>query len=246
MKNNLLWLKRVTKFGVFLMMGVSMSACSGSSWKEEVLLHDGSKIIVKRSVERGGRHEIGQEPPIKEQSLSFILPGTNENVTWEDKFTEDVGGANFLPMLLGVLKDIAYLVVHPMGSLSYMKWGSPNPPYIVFKYQNKKWNRITLQELPVELTTPNLIFSSPDDEAKKSGRRIVSAEAIKRLYDGYRQPEYKTILRTPLEHWKPRPGTNNGKLIRTEDGWASPDMIELKKKVEERLKAQREAGDSKE
>jgi len=208
MKAHQPWLKQITKLGFLLMMGVSMNTeaglFGGTSWKEEVLLHDGSKIIVTRTVERGGRHEIGQQPPIKEQSLSFVLPSTSENVTWEDKFTEDVGGANYLPMLLEARKDMAYLVVHPMGSLSYMKWGSPNPPYVVFKYQNKKWDRITLQELPVELTTPNLIFSSPDDEAKKAGQRIVSAEAIKRLYDGYRQPEYKTILRNPIDYGPPR------------------------------------------
>lgn len=212
-----LWLKQIANIAMILMMGVSMSACAGflgfggTSWKEEVLLYDGSKIIVERTVERGGRHELGQQPPIKEQSLTFTLPSTNENVTWEDNFTEDVGGANFLPMLLEIRKDTAYLVVHPMGSLSFMKWGSPNPPYVVFKYQNKKWGRITLQELPAEFTIPNLIFSSPDDEAKKAGQRIVSAEAIKRLYDGYRQPEYKTILRTPLDYGPPRPQYNGPK-----------------------------------
>jgi hypothetical protein len=203
-RHGLLWL--FTTICLVWTLGVSMNVYGfgGDSWKEEVLLHDGSKIIVERSVERGGRHEIGQKPPIKEQSLTFNLPSTNENITWEDKFTEDVGSANFLPMLLDVRKDMAYLVVHPMGSLSYIKWGSPNPPYVVFKYQNKRWNRITLQELPMELTIPNLIFSSPDDEAKKVGQRIISAEAIKRLYDSYRQPEFKTILRTPIDYGPPR------------------------------------------
>ncbi len=201
MKTNQLWLKRITKLGLILMVGVSMNTnaglfgLGGTSWKEEVLLHDGSKIIVERTVERGGRHEIGQQPPIKEQSLSFTLPGTNENVTWEDKFTEDVGGANFLPMQLEIRKDMAYLAVYPMGCLSYNKWGRPNPPYVIFKYQGKTWQRITLQELPAEFKLPNLIFSSPDDEAKKTGQRIVSAEAIKTLYAGYKQPEFKTILR---------------------------------------------------
>jgi hypothetical protein len=216
MRNHQPWLKQISKFGLILMMGVSMDAdaglfgLGGTSWKEEVLLHDGGKIIVERTVERGGRHEIGQQPPIKEQSLTFTLPGTNEKVTWEDKFTEDVGGANFLPMLLEIRKDTAYLVVNPMGILSYNKWGSPNPPYVVFKYQGKTWQRITLQELPVEFKTPNLIFSSPDDEAKKTGQNIVPAEAIKSTYARYKQSEYKTILRTPLEHWKPRPKYTGG------------------------------------
>jgi hypothetical protein len=170
----------------------------GTSWKEAVVMHDGGTIVVTRTVERGGRHEIGQEPPIKEQSLAFAMPGTNENVVWLDKFTEDTGGANFLPMQFEILKDSAYLVVYPMGCLAYSKWGRPNPPYVVFKYQAKLWRRIALQELPNEFKTPNLIFSSPDNEAKKIGKAVVSPEVIRALYDGYRQPEYKTILREPL------------------------------------------------
>jgi hypothetical protein len=168
------------------------------TWKEEALQHDGNKVIVERAVKRGGRHEVGQQPPIKEQSLAFTLPGSQQKVIWQDPFTADVGGANFLPMLLETQKGVAYLVVHPMGCPSYNKWGRPNPPYVVFKYQDWQWARIALQELPAEFKTPNLIFSSPDDEARNSGQAIVSAETIRKLYAGYRQPEYKTILRQPL------------------------------------------------
>jgi hypothetical protein len=200
-----------------LVWGMSMSACATVfTWKEEVLLHDGNKLIAERTVEREGRHELGQDPPIKEQTLNFKLPSTNESVTWKDNFTKDVGSANFLPMLLEVRENTAYLVVHPMGKLSHMKWGSPNPPYVVFKYQNKSWSRVTLQDLPVELTSPNLIFSSPDDEAKKVRQRIVPAEIIRRLYEGYARQEYRSIVRTPLDHWNPR--SSSEMMIRTEDG----------------------------
>ncbi|SPP63026.1 hypothetical protein [Nitrospira lenta] len=201
------WVRLFKTICLFLAWGVNMNAYATDTftWKEEALLPDGKKIIVERLVERGGRHEIGQEPPIKEQRVTFNQPSTSETITWEDKFTEDVGGANFLPMLLGVRENSVYLVVHPMGRVSFMKWGSPNPPYVIFKYQSKKWNRITLHELPMELTRPNLIFSSPDHEAKKAGQSVVSAEVIKRLYDGYRQPEYKSIVRTPVDYGPPRP-----------------------------------------
>jgi hypothetical protein len=185
-------------------MGASMSAeaglfgFGGASWREEALLHDGQKIIVERSVDRGGRHEVGQKPPYKEQSLSFTLPATGEHVLWSDKFSEDVGSANFLPLLLDVIRGEAYLVVSPMGCLSFNKWGRPNPPYVVFKYQGKEWKRIPLQELPVEIKTPNLIFSSPDTEVEKSGKSFVSVEMIKAITVKYEQPEYKTILREAL------------------------------------------------
>lgn len=229
--------KQITKLGLLLMMGVTMSAdaglfgLGGTSWKEEVLLHDGSKIIAERSVERGGRHEVGQEPPIKKQSLAFTLRSTNEHVTWEDEFTEDVGGANFLPMQLELRQGIAYLVVHPMGCLSYNKWGRPNPPYVVFKYQDKTWQRITLQELPAEFKIPNLIFSSPDREAAKKGR-IVSAEAIRSLYDGYKQPEYKTILREAVKG----AGSSCPEMVFYKGAWVGPGDSIGKRMMDSRAK----------
>lgn len=198
-RTNHQWLKRITKLGLILMMGVSMSAYSATmNWKEEVLLHDGSKIIVTRTVERGGRHEIGQKPPYKEQSLTFTMPGTNQTITWVDHYSEDIGSASFLPMLVDVYQGSAYLVADTMGCLSYNKWGRPNPPYVIFKYEGKEWKRISLQELPAGIKTPNLIFSMPDIEVEKIGKSFVTAEMIQQIINGYSQPEYKTILREPV------------------------------------------------
>lgn len=204
MKANHRWVKQTARLGFLLMIGVSMNSeagflgFGGTSWKEEALLHDGQKIIVERSVDRGGRHEIGQEPPIKEQSLSFLMPNTNRKIVWEDKFAVDVGSANFNLMLLDVVKGTPYLVVTPAGCLSYNKWGRPNPPYVIFKYSGKEWERISLLLLPSEIKTPNLLQASPDHEAKSAEGGVVSAAFIKAHHEGYRQPEFKAILREPL------------------------------------------------
>lgn len=110
------WLQttRLTIFHRLAMLAwvVSLSACvvlptSGSdSWKEEVILQDGSRLIVSRTVERGGRHEFGQIPPIREQSVSFVHPQTGERIVWEDKPAPDINGANFLPMLVNIDKGV--------------------------------------------------------------------------------------------------------------------------------------------
>jgi len=192
-------LKSVGKFFLAFISVASMSACSKEvSWKEEVLLHDGSKIIVERSVERGGRHEIGQRPPYKEQSLNFTVPGTSQTIRWEDHYSEDLGMANFLPKALDMRDGVVYLVASPMGCLSYNKWGRPNPPYVIFKFAAKEWKRIPLQELPPEIKAFNLIGSAPDIEVEKSGKRFMSAEMIRALNADYKQPEYRTILREAL------------------------------------------------
>lgn len=182
----------------------SLNACAGlfgigsTSWKEEVLLHDGQKIIVERSLERGGRHEIGQRSGATNETLSFTMPGTKQSVTWNDKYSEDIGSSNFNLIMLEIANGSAYLVASPMGCLSYNKWGRPNPPYVVFKYQSTAWLRIPLPELPTELVQPNLVISSPDNAAKNASGSVISTETIKRLNGRARQPEYKTIVREAL------------------------------------------------
>lgn len=189
--------------GWLLTMGLSLSACafggSGTSWKEEVLLHDGGKLIVDRTAQRHGRHEIGQRPPIGDQSISFTMPGTNQRVVWEDDYSEDVNGANFNLMMLDIVQGTPYLLATPAGCLSYNKWGRPNPPYVIFKYQGDEWQRIPLQELPAGIKSPNMLHASPDDVAGKSAKEgVVPAAVIREENDGYRQREFRTLLREAL------------------------------------------------
>lgn len=218
--------QRITTLILTLMIGASMNAeaglfgFGGDSWKEEVLLHDGSKIIVERTAKRHGRHEIGQRPPIGDQSLSFTMSGTNRQVVWKDEYSEDVSSANFLLMALDVVQDAAYLVVTPAGCLSYNKWGRPNPPYVIFKYDGNAWIRIPLQELPAEIKLPNLLHSSPDDVAEKRAKNgVVSAQVIREETERYRQPEFKAILR------EASPGVGSGceELIRYKGYWIMPN-----------------------
>ena len=197
-------LLKASVFCVLLMiLGGSMSACAmagKTSWKEEVLLHDGSKIIVDRTATRHGRHEIGQRPPIGDQSIDFTLPGTNQRIVWKDEYSEDVNGANFNLMMLDIAQGTPYVLASPAGCLSYNKWGRPNPPYVIFKYLGDKWQRVSIQELPAEIKLPNMLHSSPDEVAEKTAKNgVVPATVIRKENDEYRQPEYKTILREAVK-----------------------------------------------
>ncbi len=208
MRMNQLWLKRVMEFGLVLMMGVSMSACSSTSWKEEVLLHDGSKLIAKRSQSYGGRHEIGQSSPVKEHTVTFSLPNSGDKISWTSEYGEDLGRTNFNLLALHILNRTPYIVAKPNLILSYNKWGSPNPPYVFFKYDGKEWQRISIAEFPAEFKTVNLIVNNgreKDIEKLASKTGYVTAEDVQEINSSLTQPEYKTIVREPLDHWKPRP-----------------------------------------
>jgi hypothetical protein len=127
------------------------------------------------------------------------MPGTQQEIEWEDKLSEDLGTASFSPMALDLVNGSAYVVASPAGCLAYNKWGRPNPPYVVFKYQGTDWSRIPLAQLPAEIKLPNLIISSPDDEAKATGQGVVSAQTIKELNAGFQMPEYLSIVREPVK-----------------------------------------------
>ena len=170
-------------------------------------MHDGSKIVVTRSQSRGGRGEIGQSP-IKEQAISFVLPGSSKSVTWKDEYSEDVGHSNFELLALHVLNGASYIVTSPYGSSAYKKWGSPNPPYALFKSNGATWQRITLAELPIQFKDMNFTINSSAhekkliEETRKSG--YVSAVTIKEFNSSLTQEELKSVVRAPLEIWKPR------------------------------------------
>lgn len=214
-----------------LTLGVSMSAEAGLfgsddfSWKEEVLLHDGRKIIVKRSQSYGGRRELGQDPPIKEHILTFQLPTSGKSVKWISEFSEDVGRANFQLLALHVLNDTPYIVAMPNLCLAYNKWGRPNPPYVLFRYDGAAWQRITLTELPSVLTSTNVIINNGREEdieraAAKFG--YVPTDAVLSINQSLRQAELRSILREPVKRGTEGSAVNCEEMIHYKCGWISP------------------------
>jgi hypothetical protein len=111
----------------------------------------------------------------------------------------------------------------------------PNPPYVVFQYQGKEWTRIPLQGLPSDITTPNVIFSEPDFQVEQLGTRFVTAEKIKGLINGYKQPEFKTILRAPV-----KPGsvgsTNCEERVLYKGHWILPNDPVARKFIDQQTK----------
>lgn len=180
-----------------------MSACAMGdkmSWKEEVLLHDGTKLVVERSQTYGGRHEIGQPPPVKEHTISFRLPNSGKAISWVSEYGEEFGRTTFKLLALHVLHGTPYIAASPSSCLSYNKWGRPNPPYVFFKYDGNGWQRIPLSEFPIEFKAINVVLDTYGhgdvERAVKSG--FISVASVKSLNNGLTQPEYKTILREPL------------------------------------------------
>src|SRR5271157_2920713 len=87
---------------VFIFIGVTnMNACGflgiggTEKWKEEVLLHDGSKIVVDLFFHLGSKTTIdSRERQALDETVSFILPGSNKKVTWKTDFRDSMSDPN--------------------------------------------------------------------------------------------------------------------------------------------------------
>ena len=208
----------------------------GDSWKEEVLLHDGSKLIITRSQTYGGRHEIGQPAPIKEHTVTFTLPQTGKTITWTSEYGKELGRTNFHLLAVHVLNGTPYIVAEPNLCLSYNKWGRPNPPYVFFKYDGTAWQRVPLEVFPTELTTINVVLGLSRqfvDAMVKEG--LVPVEQIQKQNSRLPQPQYKTILREPV-----KPGsegsTNCEERVLYKGQWILPNDPIAKRFIDKQMK----------
>lgn len=238
MKTIHLWLKRITKFGLILMMGVSMSADAGlfgrsKGWKEEVQLHDGRVLLIERSFNLGGYPTLdARERRLLDETITFTLPESDQKVVWKTDFDNTVPKPNSLgPLLLDIVGDVPYLATSPAGCIAYNKWGRPNPPYILFKYVNAAWQQIPLKEFPAELVQANLMNMPASDQLKPYYN--VAAVKAKRA-DGNISDYAKTILREAF----PQARINQMCMeeVRTGDGWMSLDWFSSQKTYEACLK----------
>jgi hypothetical protein len=170
----------------------------GSSWREEVELHDGRKIVVHRSQTYGGMREIGQSAPIRTQEIDFTVPEMGRRYHFESEYSEDVGRANLKIIALHIKDGIPYLVTSPNLCLAYNKWGRPNPPYVIFRHDGTQWQRIALAELPSEFKTINLVVETKHKEPSAGMLGVRSAAEVREINRKLPQKEFKGILREPL------------------------------------------------
>lgn len=220
-------------FARFLISVAAFSLCAcavepafgGDSWKEEVLLHDGQKIIVDRSQTYGGRSEPGQSGlagPIKEHSIRFTLPGTSRTITWTSDYSADLGRTNFNLLALHLKNGTPYIVAEPNLCLSYNKWGRPNPPYVFFKYDGNAWQRIPLEQFPSEFKTINVAHNTLGRDAQTLvALGLAPAGEIKQM-NASSNPVYQGILHEPV-NYDPEciPMVSNGKGLWRAQAWFS-------------------------
>lgn len=211
-------LQHLTKLGLLLVMGTSLSACS-KGWKEEVQLHDGRILLIEKSFNLGGYPTLdARERTLLDETITFTLPESSKKIVWKTDFDNAAPEPNSLgPLLLDVVGGVPYLATSPAGCIAYNKWGRPNPPYILFKFTNDAWLQIPMKEFPSELVQANL-RNIPASSQLKSYYTVEEVKA--KLADGNISDYAKTILREPV---KGGDGiTSCEVLVNYKCGWGAP------------------------
>ncbi|MEW6406989.1 MAG: hypothetical protein AB1649_34865, partial [Chloroflexota bacterium] len=191
-------------FIVLLIMGTNMDAFgflgfgNSASWKEEVLLHDGSKIIVERSQTFGGYPTVeSQERAVLSEEWVFPVPGTDQKVIWNVDFNYPPKGSQLMLITLGFLNGTPYIATKPAGCIAYNFWKRPNPPYIFFKFDGKEWQQITLAEFPMEFKEANVVVGGRSKPKKQAGKTL-SVAKIKNENHGL-EHHLLQIIREPIK-----------------------------------------------
>lgn len=151
-----------------------LAACSRPSttvfvWEEEVKLRDGSILQIKRSV--------SQAHPISQQSITFESNG--ETVTWEDHHKWRI---DYSPDILDFVgpDPVIVMPVYRIGPCE--EYDYPQEGLVAFRYKQKKWSRMSIQELPKNLVL-NLLGSTHELEYWPEYKGVKATYEIKKKLD---------------------------------------------------------------
>jgi len=181
-------LKRIQRSSWALVLALSLpvtGCASGPTWKEEVVMYDGSKAVVERQQVLGNPldrelSDITLGAPVKGNILRAPLSAGEWTSQWE------AIGLN--PQAVGLVAGNWYISATPRRCDGYDKWGRPVPPYAFFKYAGNAWQRITVEEFPAEITRRNLTYPGSGSHRSAVANGYISAEQAKLLNP--RLPDY--------------------------------------------------------
>ena len=107
----------------------SFNALAGTvNWRQEVQLQDGRIVIVDRVSKQTGNLFPANTVIEYEQEISFVHPDTKVRIGWT--LPKGSGG-----VMLDFEGTTPYLVLRTQSVADYNNWGCPNPPWLVFRYE---------------------------------------------------------------------------------------------------------------
>lgn len=178
-----------------VILSFALVACDRASeltWKEDVRLQDGRVITVSRRSEFKAPHEIGQRPGESHMWLEFEHPITKEVVRFDSKLRGDseemvAAGAKadgdpslmHRPYALMARQSDLYVVTWLDANIDHF-FGCPDPPFLLYRWQQGRWERRPLEEIPYRRFAPNLTVDVESERQKieASGRHLKAGEIV--------------------------------------------------------------------
>lgn len=160
-----------------LLIAVCLSSCGRTmDWTQDAPLHDGRTLLVERRSEFSSSFPGNSGMEIR-QTLTFRHPDTGERITW--RIPEGLH-----PAMIDFERGVPYYVLTEYTVSDYNKWGCPNPPYLVFRYEQGKWARIAFEALPERFLERNLVVMAKSIRGLKDGGHI-SLYGLENHWDRY-------------------------------------------------------------
>ncbi|MFD1841404.1 hypothetical protein [Paracidovorax cattleyae] len=154
----------------------ALASCTPNTfeWKEEILLHDGRRIIAERKDVAGGWAEPGQSGSTQKRTITFLDPDDPKK-----RYTHQItGSSNYL--LLDFYRGVPWLIVS-VGPFS-VDTDCPIGSYETFTQVNGAWRSVSYTDLPREFTKPNMAVEyTPDMPDPRKKGKTLSAEEIQKL-----------------------------------------------------------------
>ncbi len=171
---------------LIFLLSFSLTACWASEkvihWKQEVKLRDERVIMLDRLSTQIGPGFPGNVYLEKSQAISFVNPDTQEKISWNIP-----KGLNL--HTLDFENKVPYLVLKAYTVADYNNWNCPNPPYMVYRYENKQWQPLPFKQLPEKVSRRNLMDMSRSIDEVSSDNIITPDEQqswLRRLDEGDR------------------------------------------------------------
>ena len=186
------WILALLLFGVFFIPRMSASAPTVLDWSEEVKLHDGRIIVVKRHEELG----ITGFPLTKRgrrKYWEFCYPPMG--VHWKSK-------PEYFPETFDIVDGKAYVKVSIGGCELCMLHGYPDTDALYFVWQVDAWRKIDYKDYPKGLRYNMLNGTHYEDDGSGDARGLVTI-AQKEQLDGeiywlmHKKPEVTGLNETP-------------------------------------------------
>lgn len=138
-------------------------------WEEEVPLHDGNIIVIKRrEVKSGGGFPVNSMNPRGiTRSYEFCYPPMG--LYWKSK-----GGPRYQPEILEIVDGKAYVKVPISGPETCMFHDYPTTNAIYFVWENAAWKKIPYEAFPQEIRRTNLLQNPWGIKPKDDMRGLVT------------------------------------------------------------------------